>query len=69
MLEQSPHSFQKTIYVVKSMKRNDNHCIEIFLKQYPRGYNNGFVYKDIAPCVTTSSFEHNNFIIEIYENN
>ena len=38
---------------------------EPFIKQYPRGFNDGFEYKDgYAPTITTSSFEHNNFVIE-----
>lgn len=38
-----------------------------FIKQYPRGFNHGFEYKDgYAPTITTSSFEQNNFVVEPY---
>lgn len=38
---------------------------EIFIKQYPRGYNDGFEYHDgKSPSLTTSSWEHNNFLIK-----
>jgi hypothetical protein len=42
---------------------------EIYLKQYPHGFNDGFEYHDgICPAITISSWQHNNFIIEIYDN-
>jgi len=37
---------------------------DITLKQIPHGFNSGFEYKEVCPTITTSSFEHNNFIIE-----
>lgn len=38
---------------------------EIFIKQYPRGYNDGFEYHDgKSPSLTTSSWEHNNFLVK-----
>lgn len=41
---------------------------EIVLKQYPHGFNDGFEYHDgICPTITKSSWQHNNFIIEIYD--
>lgn len=45
--------------------RNGWKIIEPFIKQYPRGFNNGFEYKEgYAPTITKSSFEHNNFVVE-----
>lgn len=39
--------------------------LEPFIKQYPRGFNNGFEYKNgYAPAITTSSWENNNFLVE-----
>lgn len=38
---------------------------EIFIKQYPRGYNYGFEYHDgKCPSLTTSSWEQNNFLVK-----
>lgn len=43
----------------------DNYVFEPYVKQYPRGFNDGFEYKDgISPTITTSSWEHNNLLIE-----
>lgn len=45
--------------------QKDNLVVEPFIKQYPRGFNDGFEYKaGCAPTITTSSFEHNNFVVE-----
>lgn len=45
--------------------QKDNLLVEPFIKQYPRGFNDGFEYKDgYAPTVTRSSFENNNFVVE-----
>ena len=42
----------------------DNYIINPYIKQYPRGFNDGFEYKDgICPTITTSSWQHNNFAI------
>lgn len=40
---------------------------EIYLKQYPHGFNDGFEYHDVCPAITISSWQHNNFIIENYD--
>lgn len=37
---------------------------DIILIQYPHGFNDGFTYREFAPTITTSSWQHNNFIIE-----
>lgn len=36
---------------------------EPFIKQYPRGFNNGWEY-DICPAITTSGWQNNNFLVE-----
>lgn len=34
----------------------------------PHGWNQGGVFDtDICPTITTSAFEHNNLLVEIYE--
>lgn len=49
----------------KKLKKNPK---EIYLKQYPHGFNDGFEYHDgICPSITISSWQNNNFIIEVYE--
>lgn len=36
----------------------------IYIKAYPRGFNYGFEYRNgISPSVTTSSWQHNFFLI------
>lgn len=52
------------IYTISRDRRMKNNK-EIYIKQYQHGYNYGFLYKDIAPTITISSWEHNNFVIEI----
>lgn len=36
---------------------------KIWIKQYPHGFNHGFEYMDgKCPPLTTSSWQHNNFV-------
>lgn len=41
--------------------------IDVYVKQYPHGFNSGFLYHNMCPAITKSSWEYNNFIIEVYE--
>ncbi len=44
--------------------------IDAYVKQYPHGFNDGFDFHDgICPAITISSWQHNNFIVEIYDDN
>ena len=36
---------------------------EPFIKQYPRGFNDGWEY-DVCPAITTSGWQNNNFLVE-----
>lgn len=41
---------------------------KVLLYQYPRGQNKGGILSlDYLPTITTSSFENNLYLIEIYE--
>lgn len=43
----------------------DNYLFEPFIKQYPRGFNHVFEFRNgICPSITTSSWENNNFLVE-----
>lgn len=43
----------------------DNYVFEPYVKQYPRGFNDGFEYRNgISPTITTSSWQNNNFVID-----
>lgn len=43
----------------------DNYVFEPYVKQYPRGFNDGFEYRNgIIPTITTSRWQNNNFIIK-----
>lgn len=43
----------------------DNYIFSPFIKQYPRGFNPGFEFKEgYSPAITTSSWEHNNYLVE-----
>ena len=42
----------------------DNYVFEPYVEQYPRGFNDGFKYRNgISPTITTSSWQNNNFVI------
>lgn len=43
---------------------------KIWIKQYPHGFNDGFEYRDgKCPPLTTSSWQHNNFVVIAEEEN
>lgn len=43
--------------------QKDNYVVEIY--QQPRGKNNGS-FKEVAPTITSSKYEHNNFVVSMY---
>ena len=52
----------RTHKIEKDMK-----LIDAWIKQYPHGFNDGFLYTDgVCPALTISSWTHNNFVMEIY---